>query len=63
MHVKIKFRFRNLFGNANGSYEYSRNVLGYADANSTEMNEDTKHPVVNLMEEQKNVTDKGGQCV
>jgi CTP synthase len=40
--------------------EYSRNVLGYADANSTEMNEDTKHPVVNLMEEQKNVTDKGG---
>jgi CTP synthase len=40
----------------------TRNVLGYADANSTEMNEDTKHPV-NLMEEQKNVTDKGGQCV
>jgi CTP synthase len=32
--------------------EYSRNVLGYADANSTEMN-DTKHPVVNLMEEQR----------
>jgi CTP synthase len=40
--------------------EYSRNVLGYADANSTEMNEHTAHPVVNLMEEQKNVTDKGG---
>ncbi|MBE0390965.1 CTP synthase [Flavobacterium sp. PL0002] len=40
--------------------EYSRNVLGYADANSTEMNEATKHPVVNLMEEQKTITDKGG---
>jgi len=40
--------------------EYSRNVLGYADANSTEMNEQTKYPVVNLMEDQKNVTDKGG---
>lgn len=40
--------------------EYSRTVLGYAEANSTEMNEGTSHPVVNLMEEQKNVTDKGG---
>jgi CTP synthase len=40
--------------------EYSRNVLGFADANSTEMNENTKHPVVNLMEEQKTITDKGG---
>ena len=40
--------------------EYSRNVLGFADANSTEMNPETKHPVVNLMEDQKTVTDKGG---
>ncbi len=40
--------------------EYSRNILGYADANSTEMNPNTKHPVVNLMEEQKTITDKGG---
>lgn len=40
--------------------EYSRNVLGYVDANSTEMNENTAHPVVNLMEEQKTITDKGG---
>lgn len=40
--------------------EYSRNVVGLADANSTEMNDKTKHPVVNLMEDQKNVTDKGG---
>ena len=40
--------------------EYSRNVLGLKDANSTEMNEATKNPVINLMEEQKTITDKGG---
>jgi CTP synthase len=40
--------------------EYSRNILGYADANSTEMNENTSHPVINLMEEQKNIENKGG---
>jgi CTP synthase len=40
--------------------EYSRNVLGHTDANSTEMNQNTTHPVINLMEEQKNITDKGG---
>ena len=40
--------------------EFARNVLGYADANSTEMNENTTHPVINLMEEQKNVENKGG---
>ena len=40
--------------------EYSRNVLGYADANSTEMNENTTHPVINVMEEQKNIENKGG---
>jgi CTP synthase len=36
-----KVPFRNLFGDANGHSEYSRNVLGYSDANSTEMNEHT----------------------
>lgn len=40
--------------------EYSRNVLGLKDANSTEMNEGTSHPVIDLMEEQKTITDKGG---
>lgn len=40
--------------------EYSRNVLGLSDANSTEMNDTTSNPVVNLMEDQKSVTDKGG---
>jgi CTP synthase (UTP-ammonia lyase) len=29
-----KVPFRNLFGDANGHSEYSRNVLGYSDANS-----------------------------
>ena len=40
--------------------EYSRNVLGLKEAISTEMNEKTAHPVINLMEEQKDVTEKGG---
>ena len=40
--------------------EYSRNVLGIKDANSLEMNPETANPVINLMEEQKNITNKGG---
>jgi CTP synthase len=40
--------------------EYARNVLGWKEANSTEMNEHTPYPVINIMEEQKNITDKGG---
>lgn len=40
--------------------EFSRNVLGLTDANSTEMTEDSSNPVINLMEEQKSITDKGG---
>ncbi|MES2487873.1 MAG: CTP synthase, partial [Bacteroidota bacterium] len=40
--------------------EYARNVLGWKEANSTEMNEHTPHPVINIMEEQKTITDKGG---
>ena len=40
--------------------EYARNVLGLNDANSTEMNPDTKNPVIDLMESQKTITDKGG---
>ena len=40
--------------------EYSRNVLGLKGANSTEMNNNTLHPVIDLMEEQKNITDYGG---
>ena len=40
--------------------EFARNVLGYQDANSSEMSADTKHPVIDLMEEQKTVTNMGG---
>ncbi|MBO0938514.1 CTP synthase [Fibrella sp. HMF5335] len=40
--------------------EYARNVLGLADAHSFEMNPDTPHPVINMMEEQKKVVDMGG---
>jgi len=40
--------------------EYSRNVLGLKDANSTEMDAETKHPVIDLMEEQKHITNMGG---
>ena len=40
--------------------EFARNVLGHADAHSTEMNSITKHPVIDLMEEQKGITEKGG---
>jgi CTP synthase len=40
--------------------EYARNVLHLDEANSIEMDESTPHPVISLMEEQKNVTNKGG---
>ena len=40
--------------------EFARNVLGIAQAHSTEMDPDTKDPVIDLMEEQKKITAKGG---
>lgn len=40
--------------------EFARNVLGYSKANSMEFDTSTEHPVISLMEEQKNVVDKGG---
>jgi CTP synthase len=40
--------------------EYARNVLGLKDAASTEMDEKTKNPVIDLMEEQKGINQKGG---
>lgn len=40
--------------------EYSRNVLGLKNANSTEMDENAAHPVISIMEEQKNIENKGG---
>jgi len=40
--------------------EFSKNVLGLTDAFSTEMKKECKNPVINLMESQKEVTEKGG---
>ena len=40
--------------------EFARNVLGYKTAHSTEMVPDTKYPVIDFMQEQKNITKKGG---
>jgi len=40
--------------------EYGRNVLGLEDAHSTEVYHATPHPVIDLMEEQKGITDVGG---
>ena len=40
--------------------DYARNVMGLTDANSTEMNPDTAFPIIDLMHDQRNVSDKGG---
>ena len=40
--------------------EYSRNVLGYKDANSSEIDPKTKHPVIDLMPNQKDIDELGG---
>ena len=40
--------------------EFARNVLQLKGANSTEMDPETQHPVIDLMEEQKDITHKGG---
>ncbi|MFD1294439.1 CTP synthase [Lutibacter holmesii] len=40
--------------------EFSRNVLNLADANSAEMDDETSNPVIDLMEEQKDITEYGG---
>ncbi len=40
--------------------EFARNVIGLSNANSTEMDEGTDFPVISLMEEPKNITNKGG---
>lgn len=43
--------------------EFARNVLGLKDAHSSEMNKDTRNPVIDLMQGQKNISAKGGICV
>jgi CTP synthase len=40
--------------------EFARNVLGKIDANSTEMNPSSSYPIISLMEDQKQITEKGG---
>lgn len=40
--------------------EYGRNVIGLKNANTTEIDENTEYPVINMMEDQKNITNKGG---
>ena len=40
--------------------EFARNVLGLSDANSREMDDETPHNVIDIMEEQKNITQMGG---
>ncbi|MBM3999920.1 MAG: CTP synthase [Planctomycetes bacterium] len=40
--------------------EFGRNVVGLERANSTEFHKDTPHPVICLLDEQRNITDKGG---
>ena len=39
--------------------EYARNILGLNDANSSEINPSTNHPVIHIMDEQKEITTKG----
>ena len=40
--------------------EFARNVLGRTDANSTELDPETTNPVIDIMPDQKNISDKGG---
>lgn len=40
--------------------EYARNVLMFGDANTSEINPESKHPVIDLMPEQKDIEDMGG---
>lgn len=65
--VAVKFARENklpFFGICLGmqmaAIEFARNVLGLKDANSTEMQADTKNPVIDLMAAQKKVKAKGG---
>jgi CTP synthase len=40
--------------------EFARHVLGYEDAHTTEIAEDSKYPVISMMEEQKSISNMGG---
>ena len=40
--------------------EFARNVCGISEANTTEIDSSTPHPVIDILPEQKDITDKGG---
>ena len=48
------------FGMQAAVIEYARNVLNWEDANTSEVDPKSSHKVIDLMEEQKNITDMGG---
>ena len=48
------------FGMQCMAIEFAKNVLGLSDANTTEIDPATQHKVIDMMEEQKTVLDKGG---
>ncbi|MFT7516269.1 MAG: CTP synthase [Myxococcota bacterium] len=48
------------FGMQAMAIEYARNVAGISDANTSEVDSDCANPVIDLMAEQENVSDKGG---
>jgi CTP synthase len=48
------------FGMQCAAIEFARNVLGLKEAHSSEVNTTTPHPVIDIMENQKNLTTKGG---
>ena len=56
---KIPF-FGICFGMQMAVIEYTRNILNHKNANSTEINENTDYPVIDLMESQKGIVNKGG---
>ena len=56
---KIPF-FGLCLGMQCAAIEFARNVCNFADANSTEFNPETEHPVIALMDSQLNVINKGG---
>ncbi len=49
-----------IFGHDNSRSQYARNVLNWEDANTSEVDPKSTHKVIDLMEEQKKVTDMGG---
>jgi CTP synthase len=56
---KIPF-FGICLGMQSAVIEFARNVLGLEDAHSSEMNPDTQNPIIDLMADQKDITNKGG---